>query len=197
IIFSGDLSMFAREGDGKYLGIRRRKQIMMNEARKIVYKIILLLIDILVFTYQIVRKVVLPARRRKGNILSSLLTFFVGLIERVMSFEKSILRQPVVFTHKYVKQALILAVGFLFLLSSVEWTAEHSSAATVNETQAVIIDEPADDAVSVLTQRQVNASLQIPPRDFIPAYLFPYFSFPLPHVPSPVQTRLPHCNSRL
>ncbi len=170
---------------------------MMNQARKIVYKIILLLIDILVFTYQIVRKVVLPARRRKGNILSSLLTFFVGLIERVMSFEKSILRQPVVFTHKYVKQALILAVGFLFLLSSIEWTAEHSSAATVNETQAVIIHSPADDAVTVLTQRQVNASIQIPAGDFIPGYLSPDFSYPLPDEPVTVKKWLRHCNFRI
>src|SRR5258708_16864757 len=104
---------------------------MMNQARKIVYKIILLLIDILVFTYQIVRKVVLPARRRKGNILSSLLTFFVGLIERVMSFEKSILRQPVVFTHKYVKQTLIFTVGFLFLLFSIELHAPHPSPSNI------------------------------------------------------------------
>src|SRR5258708_3709623 len=128
----------------------------MKEVQKITYKVILLLIDILVFTYQIVRKVILPTRRRKGNVLSSLLSFFVGLLERILSFEKSILRQPFVCKNRYVKQALILATTFLFLLSSIEWTAGQASFTRVNEAQSVVANEPAVNAVRVLTKRQVN-----------------------------------------
>src|SRR5579863_9237072 len=94
----------------------------MKEVRKIALKVLMLLLDILLFTWQVVRRVILPTRRRKGNLLSSLLTFVVGLLERIVFFEKSILKRPVVFTHRYVKQGLIIAVGFLFLLSSIEWT---------------------------------------------------------------------------
>jgi hypothetical protein len=146
----------------------------MKEVRKIADKVILLLMDILVFGYQIVRRVILPTRRRKGNILSSLLSFFVGLVERVLAFEKSILRQPIVFKHKYVKQGLVIAVGFLFLLSSVEWTVGPSAAASVNETQAVVINEPQDDAVTVLAQRRENASVQMSGREVFPPGLLSY-----------------------
>src|SRR5258708_31534459 len=85
-----------------------------NKAILLLVDFILLLIDILVFTYQTIRALILPTRRRKGNILSSLLSFFVGLLEKAISSEKSVLCQPVVFKHKYVKQVLVLAAGFFF-----------------------------------------------------------------------------------
>src|SRR5258707_15646789 len=94
----------------------------MKEVQKIAHRVFVLLMDMLVFTFQVVRKVILPTGSRKGNLLSSLLTYFVGILDRIACFEKSILRQPVVFSHKYVKQGLIIAVGFLFLLSSLDWT---------------------------------------------------------------------------
>jgi hypothetical protein len=150
----------------------------MKEVRKIADKVILLLMDILVFGYQIVRKVILPTRRRKGNILSSLLSFFVGLVERVLAFEKSILRQPIVFKHKYVKQGLVLAAGFLFLLSSIEWTVGASPAAIVNETQAVATSEPAADAYGAFEARQVKTIDQIPVGSFSVSGFLPY---KLPH----------------
>src|SRR5260221_9961474 len=87
-----------------------------NKAILLLVDFILLLIDILVFTYQTIRALILPTRRRKGNILSSLLSFFVGLLEKAISFEKTVLYQPAFFKHKYVKQVLVLASGFLFLI---------------------------------------------------------------------------------
>lgn len=104
----------------------------MKEVRKIAQKVLILVLDILLFTWQVVRRVLLPTRSRKGNVLSSLLTFFVGLLDRIVSFEKSILQRPVIFTHKYVKQGLVIAVGFLFLLSSFEWTIGPSTDTVVN-----------------------------------------------------------------
>lgn len=110
----------------------------MKEVQKIAQRLLILLMDIGVFTCHIVRKIILPNRRRKGNILSSLLTFFVGLLERIVSFEKSILQRPVVFTHKYVKKGLIIAAGFLFLLSSFEWTIGSSVNASGDASPAVV-----------------------------------------------------------
>jgi hypothetical protein len=143
----------------------------MKEVRKIIHKIILLVTDILVFTYQIVREIILPTRRRKGNILSSVLAFFVGLVERVVSFENSLLQQPVVFSHKYVRKGLVIAVGFLFLLSSVEWTVGQTSDVAVNEAQAVVTSEPTADGVTFLAQRQGKATIQISAGHFF----FPVF----------------------
>lgn len=130
----------------------------MKEARKIGLKVICLIFDMLVFTYQIVSKVILPTRRRKGNILSSLLSFFVGLIERVLSFEKSILCRSVVCKHKYVKQALILTAGFLFLLSSVEWTISLSSRPAVIESQKPVSPEKVATSSIILKQDEARCA---------------------------------------
>lgn len=111
----------------------------MKEVQKIAQKVLVLSMDILVFTWQVVRKLMLPARNRKGNVLSSLLTYFVGLLERAVSFEKSVLQRPVVFTHKYMKQGLIIAVGFLFLLSSLEWTVAPSAETPGSGSQAMVV----------------------------------------------------------
>lgn len=114
----------------------------MKEVRKIAQKVLVLVLDILLFTWQVIRRVLLPTRSRKGNVLSSLLTFFVGLLERIVSFEKSILERPVIFTHKYVKQGLIIVVGFLFLLSSFEWTLGPSTDTTASGLPEVVACAP-------------------------------------------------------
>lgn len=160
--------------------------------------IILLLVDIGVFTYQTIRVLILPARRRKGNILSSLLSFFVGLLEKVIYFEKSILRQPVVFKHRYVKQALMLAVGFLVLLSSIEWTVGPSSTATVSETPAVITHEPAGDDVTVVTHHCTDLYASLPGRDFFGPG-FPFYKTPPPvsGVPATVKRYIRYCVFRI
>jgi hypothetical protein len=170
----------------------------MKEARKITHKVFLLLMDVLVFTYQIVRKVILPTRRRKGNILSSLLSFFVGLMERVVSFERSILRQPVVFTHKYVRQGLIIAVGFLFLLSSVEWTIRQPGTPAVSETQAVVASEPSESAIGGFTTRAEKTTVQIPAGDFfVPGWNSYKISGVLSPCAAPIDRCLRYCIFRI
>ena len=184
----GNANRFSSESSFTFELIYQR--VRMKEVRKITHKVILLLMDILVFTYQIVREVILPTRRRKGNILSSLLTFFVGLMERVVSFEKSVVRQPVIFSHKYVKQGLVIAVGFLFLLSSVEWTVGQPGGAPINETQAVVTSERAWDAIGGFTTRHVKATVQILPGDFITR---DYLSYKTSYLLSPGATPFDRC----
>jgi hypothetical protein len=134
----------------------------MKEIQKIAQKVLLLLLDILIFTWQVVRRVLLPTRSRKGNVLSSLLTFFVGLLERIVSFEKSILQRPVVFTHKYVKRALIIAVGFLFLLSSIEWTIGPSPDPVMNGSREMVACVQVGAAVQAATVRRRDFSPFLP-----------------------------------
>lgn len=134
----------------------------MKEVQKIAQKVLSLGLDILLFTWQVVRRVLLPTRARKGNLLSSLLTFFVGLLERIVSFEKSILQRPVIFTHKYVKQGLIIAVGFLFLLSSFEWTIGPSTDTMVNGSPEVVACVPVIATARTATPRRINLSVITP-----------------------------------
>jgi hypothetical protein len=134
----------------------------MKETKKIGQKIVILLLDILIFTWQVVRRVLLPTGSRKGNVLSSLLTFFVGLLERIVTFEKSILQRPVVFTHKYVKQGLIIAIGFLFLLSSFEWTIGLSADTVASGSSEVIACAPVRATARTATPQRANFSIVLP-----------------------------------
>src|SRR5882724_4738716 len=159
-----------------YINMMAKK---MTGAYKLLHTIILLITEILDFTFQVIRKVILPTSRRKGNVLSSLLFIFVGLVERALTFEKNILPRPIIFKYRYVKQALMFAVGFLFLLSSIEWTVGHPSVAMADKTQGVIIHEPADGKVAIFPWRQANASVQIPGRAFTSNYFsYNFISFP-------------------
>jgi hypothetical protein len=146
----------------------------MKEIQKIAQKVLVLLMDILMFTWQVVRRVILPTRSRKGNVLSSLLTFIVGLLERIVSFEKSILQRPVVFTHKHVKQGLVIAVVFLFLLSSFEWTIGPSTDIPVNGSPEVVACAQVGTSVWTATRRRDFSDIVVSTRaatshSYIPA----------------------------
>lgn len=94
----------------------------MSEIKKIISKILILLFGILLFAFSIIRQIVLPNKRRKGNILSSLFIFFTGTIERLISFEHGF-KMAAIFKLKYCRQGVIIIGALLFLLSSFEWAA--------------------------------------------------------------------------
>jgi hypothetical protein len=96
----------------------------MNEIKKIIHKVYLLIIDILRFSYKTASQVILPNRRKKGNLLSILFNLFVGIIERVAGFEYGVFLMANILKRKYIKQSLIIVAGFLFLLSSIESTGD-------------------------------------------------------------------------
>ena len=94
----------------------------MSDLKKIVTKVFILLLDIVLLTIRIITHIVLPNRKRKGNLLNSLFVFFVGTVEILNHFEYGIFQMAKVFKHKYVRQGVIIISAFLFLLSSFEWT---------------------------------------------------------------------------
>lgn len=98
----------------------------MKEIRKITGKISFFIIDILVFAFEICKQIVLPGKREKGNLLSSLFIFFTGLIEKLGNFEYGIFRTADLLKLKYIKQSLLIVATFLFLVSSFEWTGEKN-----------------------------------------------------------------------
>ena len=87
----------------------------------------MLLFGILFFALSIIKQIVLPNKRRKGNVLSSLFIFFTGTIERLIPFEHGVFKMAAIFKLKYFRQAVIITGALLFLLSSFEWAAETSN----------------------------------------------------------------------
>ncbi len=127
----------------------------MTELKKIFNKVFLLLFDIILFTISVIKNIVLPNRKRKGNILNSLFVFFVGTVEIINHFEYGIFQMAKVFKHKYVRQGVIIISAFLFLLSSFEWTRNqeinigHSNSNVVELPQKVLKSIPFNKAKRV------------------------------------------------
>ncbi len=97
----------------------------MPGLKKIFYKVFDLLFDIILLTIGVIKDIVLPNRKRKGNVLKSMFTFFVGIIEILARFEYGLFQMTKIFKHRYIRQGIIIISAFLFLLSSFEWTSEH------------------------------------------------------------------------
>ncbi|HWJ30642.1 MAG TPA: hypothetical protein VNS32_29180 [Flavisolibacter sp.] len=92
----------------------------MAEIRKILFKIILQVVDILCHCLDIMRRITLPGKKRKGNLLSSLFLLYVGIIESLDKFEHRSFRLSVFFRKKYVCLGLMLVASLLLVLSTFE-----------------------------------------------------------------------------
>lgn len=102
--------------------------------------VFLFLFDIILLAIGVIKHIVLPNRQRKGNILNSILVFFIGLVEIFNHFEYGIFQMSKVFKHRYVRQGIIITTAFLFLLSSFEWSSKKE----INRTSlnANVIEHP-------------------------------------------------------
>jgi hypothetical protein len=94
----------------------------MRELKKIYNKVFVLLRDITLLIIAIIKHIILPNRKRKGNILNSILVFFIELIAILNRFEYGIFQMTKLFKHRYIRQGVIIISAFLFLLSSFEWS---------------------------------------------------------------------------
>ncbi|MDQ6763057.1 MAG: hypothetical protein M3015_10590 [Bacteroidota bacterium] len=106
----------------------------MSEIEKISIKLFRLVIDIFVLSYKIIRQISLPNRKRKGNLLSSLFVFFIGIIERLNIFEHGFFSMAVLFRKKYIKHGIFILGVILFLLSLFEWTGEERISSQIETT---------------------------------------------------------------
>jgi hypothetical protein len=93
----------------------------MTALKKIITKVFVLLLDIVLLTIRIIKHIVLPNRKRKGNILNSVFVFFIETVEILNRFEHGIFQMTKIFKHRYIRQGVIIISVFLFLLSSFEW----------------------------------------------------------------------------
>lgn len=139
----------------------------MKEIKEIFIKIVRLFLDILLFTYNIIRQVVLPNKKRKGNILSSLFVFFVGVVKKISHFEHRSFQMAIVFNQKYVRKGLFLIGAVLLLLSSFEWMNNERSIIVETNKQIEHFQQ------TVEKRKNINAS------DYVASHLkaIGYFSF--------------------
>lgn len=94
----------------------------MKQLKKIITAVTILFRDAFFFMKSLLMHLVLPGRKRKGNILSSVFVFFVGTVELLGRFEKEAFQMAALVKQKHVRKGVIAFTAFLFLLSSVEWT---------------------------------------------------------------------------
>ncbi len=88
-------------------------------------KILLLTVDILVFGCNIFRKIILPGRNSKGNMLTTIFIFFGGIIDRLNYFQNGSFNMASICRKKYVRQTILIVGGILFLLSLFEWMGDQ------------------------------------------------------------------------
>jgi hypothetical protein len=126
----------------------------MNELKKILIKLFVLIADILLLAFDTIKHIVLPNRKRKGNLLSSLFIFFIAIVERLTCFEHGVFSIAKIFRKNYVRQTVFIIGVVLFLLSLFEWTGdqrfsynettnylEHLLPKEVNKTEAGLVKD--------------------------------------------------------
>lgn len=112
----------------------------MLEIRKITVKIILLIADIILLAYKIIKQIKLPNKKEKGNLLSSVFIFFVSIMARINIFEHGFFTIAPAFKNRYMKQAIFFTGSLLFLLSLSEWTGDKNfiyAGKTINTEQQI------------------------------------------------------------
>lgn len=99
-----------------------------QQIRKITANIVLFLKAFAIVVTKVVKQIVLPNRRRKGNLLSSLLLFFIYLNDLIITFSWGFSIRFILRWKHYdravslAKHALLFTGCALFLLSSFEWS---------------------------------------------------------------------------
>ena len=136
----------------------------MSEIKKIANKILLLILHVVCFTFQTVKQVVLPNRKRKGNILSSVFDFFIGIIEMLHQFELGYFKPANIYKLKYLKQGILITAAFLFFLSSFEWKPNLELNYKTTSASSQQFSTSSENTISVNKQKQPiciseNASL--------------------------------------
>jgi hypothetical protein len=149
---------------------------------------------------RVINQVVLPNRKRKGNLLSSLFHLFTGLTEQVISFGNAVVCIPRAagkpfmgqaalgkawtFSRRYLRQGMLIAAWALFILSSLEWVGPNNFsrepaaseqqdglAAQPAQRQDIAIREESRTPVAAITYRYTLPLSSHPPASSIHRWL--------------------------
>ena len=160
-----------------------------------------LALNLLGLCYRVVRQLVLPGRRRSGNLLSSLFLLFAGLTEQLINCRQALLRLPWTYTgriparstliaawlysKRYIRLGMLIATWALFILASLEWSGpEQPPVAPANAQSATIAGRESRSEPAVVSTRAVPTRA-VPTRAVSPRLTKEY--------PSPVATEETAC----
>ena len=73
--------------------------------------------------FQLGRQIVLPNRKRKGNLLTTVFLLYIGVIENIQHFEHRQFKLADVFQNRLVRKGFLLFSFLLFFLTSYEQPA--------------------------------------------------------------------------
>lgn len=99
----------------------------MNDITSISKKLWKLIARLFLLLLQLSKQVVLPNRKRKGNILNTLFLFYIGAIESIQHFEHRQFKMANLFQNKLIRKGMMLFSFLLFLLTSYEQPIAHRS----------------------------------------------------------------------
>ena len=89
-------------------------------------KIWSLFIDLFLIVCQTIKQVMLPDRKRKGNVITSLFILFINIIKRLNHFEYGVFSMAKILKQKYIQQPILIIGGILLMLSFIEKNTERS-----------------------------------------------------------------------
>ena len=124
----------------------------MDHLKQISGKILKLVLNILLLTYRTIKQLVLPSKKVKGNVLSSLFVFFIDIVEQLGSFEHAAFSMRAVFKHKYTRQAVLLFSILLCLLSSFERSGETPVVTAGTTSNSIMLQPAFSDTRTITTQ---------------------------------------------
>ena len=140
----------------------------MQNVKNIVKGTWFLLINILLTGYGLFKKIILPGRNRKGNVLGSVFLWFIDMVEKVIAFEKEIFHSSRIIKNRFVKQGLMIATVFLFLVSSIEWTTQSECSQKTEHEENTPTAKPEENFFHISFSKE--ASMAIPVKEIIYHY---------------------------
>jgi len=121
---------------------------------------------------RVTQQLVLPGRRRPGNLLSSLFLLFIGLAEDAIALRRALIRIPLaldvrlparerldaawIYSKRYLRLGVVAAAWILFILSSLEWSRAGAAPAP---------DQPATTAATATAVTKADAIVVIAASD--------------------------------
>jgi hypothetical protein len=147
----------------------------MKSIKNILQNIFTLATGIILLGYKIIRQVILPSGGNKGNLLSSLFTFIVGILEGLIQFERNLLKAPMLFRNKYIRQGLQITAAIFLFIGSLEWSASAAPASRPETLQSAqnITQAPVQESTE---RRPFGIQTQVYSLPFIASTVTPYSS---------------------
>ena len=142
----------------------------MQRVRRYSLMVVQLVRDLLVVGWGVGKRVVLPGRNGKGNLLWSLFLLFTSLVERLIAFFESLVDGVRIGNErvegclrvgkKYLRLGVLMVTWGLCMLAALEWSGAAAGNA-VAPGSAAVADSPVAMSVVEVRSAEVNNNIEI------------------------------------